>query len=54
VCSPGRRAPGSVRGGGLRTDRDPGEPVFAEVLDRYFGGEPDLATEAILDAADGP
>ena len=23
---------------------DPGQPVFTEVLDRYFGGEPDEAT----------
>ncbi len=23
---------------------DPGEPVFGEVLDRYFGGEPDRET----------
>ena len=23
----------------------PGEPVFAQVLDQYFGGEPDSATE---------
>ena len=23
----------------------PGEPVFRQVLDRYFGGEPDSATE---------
>ena len=26
----------------------PGEPVFAEVLDRYFGGEADPATEQRL------
>ena len=25
---------------------DPGEPVFRQVLDRYFGGEPDPATES--------
>jgi uncharacterized protein (DUF1810 family) len=23
----------------------PGEPVFRQILDRYFGGEPDAATE---------
>ena len=27
----------------------PEEPVFPEVLDRYFGGLPDRATEALLD-----
>lgn len=26
----------------------PDEPVFAEVLDRYFGGDPDPATDALL------
>jgi uncharacterized protein (DUF1810 family) len=29
---------------------DPDEPVFTEVLDRYFGGGSDPATEAILSA----
>jgi uncharacterized protein (DUF1810 family) len=29
---------------------DPGEPAFAEVLDRYFDGVPDEATEEILAA----
>jgi hypothetical protein len=24
---------------------DPGQPVFREVLDQYFGGVPDAATE---------
>jgi len=24
---------------------DPGEPIFGRVLDRYFGGQPDPATE---------
>jgi uncharacterized protein (DUF1810 family) len=33
---------------------DPDEPVFTEVLDRYFEGGTDPATEAILDAGDGP
>jgi uncharacterized protein (DUF1810 family) len=27
---------------------DPGEPVFQQVLDRYFGGVPDKATDAQL------
>jgi uncharacterized protein (DUF1810 family) len=27
---------------------DPGTPVFARVLDRWFGGEPDPATDARL------
>src|SRR5947209_12301945 len=27
---------------------DPGQPVFTEVLDRYFGGEPDEATTGRL------
>jgi uncharacterized protein (DUF1810 family) len=27
---------------------DPGQPVFREVLDRYFGGVPDPATEACV------
>jgi uncharacterized protein (DUF1810 family) len=27
---------------------DPGEPVFQQVLDRYFGGRPDLATDQRL------
>jgi uncharacterized protein (DUF1810 family) len=31
---------------------DPEEPVFAEVLDRYFDGGTDPATEAILTAGD--
>jgi uncharacterized protein (DUF1810 family) len=26
----------------------PGEPVFREVLDRFYGGEPDPATDALL------
>ena len=29
----------------------PGEPVFARVLARYFGGEPDPATERLIDRA---
>jgi uncharacterized protein (DUF1810 family) len=29
---------------------DPTEPAFADVLDRYFGGQPDPATEALLPA----
>jgi len=28
---------------------DPTNPVFAEVLDAYFGGKPDEATERLLD-----
>ena len=54
-CPPERR-------GGLRPRRrlklrssmtlfaraDPDEPVFAQVLDRYFGGEADDATERLL------
>jgi uncharacterized protein (DUF1810 family) len=31
---------------------DPGEPVFAEVLDQYFGGLRDAATERLLDVSD--
>ena len=27
---------------------DPGEPVFRQVLDRYHGGRPDDATDALL------
>jgi uncharacterized protein (DUF1810 family) len=27
---------------------DPGEPLFAQVLDRYFGGEADEATDRLL------
>lgn len=27
---------------------DPDEPLFAQVLDRYFGGEPDEATDQLL------
>src|SRR5438270_6715643 len=30
---------------------DPDDPVFGEVLDRYFGGEPDAATDRLLDAS---
>ncbi|HET7051749.1 MAG TPA: DUF1810 domain-containing protein [Solirubrobacteraceae bacterium] len=29
---------------------DPNNPLFSEVLDRYFGGEPDAATDRLLDA----
>jgi uncharacterized protein (DUF1810 family) len=29
---------------------DPDDPLFSEVLDRYFGGEPDAATDRLLDA----
>jgi len=29
---------------------DPDNPLFSEVLDRYFGGEPDEATDRLLDA----
>jgi uncharacterized protein (DUF1810 family) len=28
----------------------PGEPLFKQVLDRFFGGKPDSATEAVLGA----
>jgi uncharacterized protein (DUF1810 family) len=27
---------------------DPAEPVFQRVLDRYFGGLPDAATDRLL------
>ena len=27
---------------------DPGQPAFGQVLERYFGGVPDAATEALL------
>jgi uncharacterized protein (DUF1810 family) len=30
---------------------DPDNPLFSEVLDRYFGGEPDEATDRLLDAS---
>ncbi len=30
---------------------DPHNPLFSEVLDRYFGGEPDEATDRLLDAS---
>jgi uncharacterized protein (DUF1810 family) len=30
---------------------DPGNPLFSEVLDRYFGGEPDGATDRLLEAS---
>jgi uncharacterized protein (DUF1810 family) len=30
---------------------DPDNPLFTEVLDRYFGGEPDAATDRLLDAS---
>jgi uncharacterized protein (DUF1810 family) len=30
---------------------DPDNPLFTEVLDRYFGGEPDDATDRLLDAS---
>ncbi|KRF34664.1 DUF1810 domain-containing protein [Nocardioides sp. Soil805] len=30
---------------------EPDEPLFAEVLEKFFGGEPDEATDAILDRA---
>ena len=29
---------------------DPDNPLFVAVLDRYFGGEPDVATDRLLDA----
>ena len=29
---------------------DPDNPLFSEVLDRYFGGEPDAATDRLLNA----
>ena len=29
---------------------DPDNPLYSEVLDRYFGGEPDEATDRLLDA----
>lgn len=29
---------------------DPGNALYGEVLDRYFGGQPDEATERLLDA----
>jgi uncharacterized protein (DUF1810 family) len=31
---------------------DPDNPLYSEVLDRYFGGEPDSATDRLLDAHD--
>jgi uncharacterized protein (DUF1810 family) len=31
----------------------PDEPVFTDVLDRYFGGDPDQATERLLASSDG-
>jgi uncharacterized protein (DUF1810 family) len=30
---------------------DPDNPLFRDVLDRYFGGEPDEATDRLLDAS---
>ncbi len=30
---------------------DPHQPVFQQVLDRYFGGEPDAATDRLLAAS---
>lgn len=30
---------------------DPDSPLFIAVLDRYFGGEPDVATDRLLDAS---
>jgi len=30
---------------------DPDSPAFSEVLDRYFDGEPDEATDRLLDAS---
>jgi uncharacterized protein (DUF1810 family) len=27
---------------------DPAEPVFAAVLERFYGGSPDAATDALL------
>ena len=30
---------------------DPDEPVFVEVLERFYGGVPDAATERIIDEA---
>jgi uncharacterized protein (DUF1810 family) len=30
---------------------DPDDPLFSEVLGRYFGGEPDEATDRLLDAS---
>jgi uncharacterized protein (DUF1810 family) len=30
---------------------DPDNPLYREVLDRYFGGEPDEATDRLLDAS---
>jgi uncharacterized protein (DUF1810 family) len=30
---------------------DPDNPLFTEVLDRYFGGEPDEATDRLLDTS---
>ena len=30
---------------------DPDNPLFIEVLDRYFGGEPDEATDRLLDTS---
>jgi uncharacterized protein (DUF1810 family) len=30
---------------------DPHNPLYREVLDRYFGGEPDEATDRLLDAS---
>jgi uncharacterized protein (DUF1810 family) len=31
----------------------PGEPVFAQVLDRFFDGDPDPATDRLIGAAPG-
>ena len=30
---------------------DPDNPLYGEVLDRYFGGEPDSATDRLLNAS---
>jgi uncharacterized protein (DUF1810 family) len=55
---PGRSAPeifGGIDAMKLRSSMtlfgraDPGDPVFARVLELYFAGEPDAATERLLD-----
>ena len=57
--APGRSAPeifGAIDAMKLRSSMtlfaraDPGDPVFARVLELYFAGEPDPATEQLLHA----
>ena len=33
---------------------DPGEPLFGEILSRFFDGQPDAATERILEGQERP